>query len=179
MRKLLKALRIAFTVFRRALIEHEDMIFGKIDPITELGNLNAFNEYRYKLRFSYSLIYLDIDDFKKLNDSKGHDFGDQMLRFLGKSLKNITSFKGDSFRLHGDEFIVIIRNQYCFDVCDQIQKTISDYGYFTVSLGTLMHLSGPVTDNYLKIADSLMYKIKMNGKGTITIESMKNFKAIA
>lgn len=87
------------------------------DPLTQLANRRTFDEYlkqfasqasRYDWMFS--LVLLDIDNFKELNDTHGHAYGDEVLKQLSGELKSILRAGDIACRIGGDEFAVILAN---------------------------------------------------------------------
>lgn len=84
----------------------------KRDPLTGLGNRIAFDEYltslNRKSNIVFSVLNIDLDDFKSINDMFGHHEGDRVLRFFARQLEDVFEGKGTSIRLGGDEFIVLL-----------------------------------------------------------------------
>jgi len=84
----------------------------KIDPLTGLGNRLAYDEYlanlRRKSNLVLSVVNIDLDDFKSINDVYGHHEGDNVLRVFAQNLKAVFEGKGMPVRVGGDEFIVLI-----------------------------------------------------------------------
>ena len=85
---------------------------SKLDPLTGLGNRIAYDEYLISLRrksnIVLSVLNIDLDDFKGINDVFGHHEGDKVLRLFARQLEDVFDGKGVSIRLGGDEFIVLI-----------------------------------------------------------------------
>jgi len=85
---------------------------SKLDPLTGLGNRIAYDEYLISLRrknnIVLSVLNIDLDDFKGINDVFGHHEGDKVLRLFARQLEDVFEGKGVSIRLGGDEFIVLI-----------------------------------------------------------------------
>lgn len=83
----------------------------KLDPLTGLGNRLAYNEYLARVckksSIGLSVINIDLDDFKSINDVFGHHEGDKVLRFFARQLEYVFGGKGVAIRLGGDEFIVL------------------------------------------------------------------------
>lgn len=88
-----------------ALIQNSYFI-AYIDELTELPGRRALNEELSRLRGQYAIAMLDVDHFKKFNDTYGHDLGDQVLRMVASKLAKISG-GGKSFRYGGEEFCVI------------------------------------------------------------------------
>lgn len=84
----------------------------KLDPLTGLGNRIAYDEYltslHRKSNIVLSVVNIDLDDFKSINDAFGHHEGDKVLRIFANQLEDVFERKGVSIRLGGDEFIVLI-----------------------------------------------------------------------
>lgn len=133
--------------------------------------------------YSFSLMMLDLDDFKSVNDTYGHIKGDEMLSSLGRMLREDVR-KGDrSFRYGGEEFVVILPNTdmtitwmiaerfrkrfegegFAFEGKDAILKTISR----TLSIGIACYEEGITAEKLIKRADEAMYKAKMEGKNKV------------
>lgn len=85
---------------------------AKLDPLTGLGNRIAYDEYltslRRKSNIVLSVVNIDLDNFKSINDVFGHHEGDKVLRLFASHLEDVFEGKGVPIRLGGDEFIVLI-----------------------------------------------------------------------
>jgi len=86
------------------------------DELTGLMGRRALNEYMMGLGRGYTIAMLDVDHFKKFNDTYGHDVGDQVLRMVGKQIMEITG-GGKAFRYGGEEFTIVFPRK-------RIEKTI-------------------------------------------------------
>ena len=84
----------------------------KLDSLTGLGNRVTYDEYlanlQRKSRIVLSVVTIDLDNFKKINDEWGHQEGDQVLKIFAAQLKSVFDEKGVCVRLGGDEFVVLI-----------------------------------------------------------------------
>lgn len=155
-----------------------------IDFLTKTNNRKAYSEkieehislfYRYDTPFS--MLLLDIDDFKKVNDTYGHIVGDTVLVNLVNIIKS-TIRKNDSlFRVGGEEFIVIFSNTSLSEaknVSEYIRKNVE------ISLSTIKNLTITISIGLCEMtledtkksiydrADKLMYSSKHSGKNKIT-----------
>lgn len=152
------------------------------DDLTGLANRTLFMKElekglseAAKSKKELAILFIDLDRFKKVNDSLGHDVGDEMIHIVGERLKrNIR--KGDIVaRLGGDEFLVMMRNVEQYEdilaEAERILKILDDpiaiaehTLYSTASIGISRY---PVDDlsasNLLKYADTAMYKAKEEG----------------
>lgn len=83
------------------------------DALTGLGNRMAYDKYLESLKgnknIRLAVVYIDIDGFKSINDSLGHEVGDQTLKFFARQLDETFSKNGTAIRLGGDEFLVLMK----------------------------------------------------------------------
>lgn len=148
------------------------------DPLTGLHNRNYFNEIimnevartkRYGNAFS--IVLLDIDNFKWVNDNYGHVFGDKLLRDCAAIMTEALRASDIIVRYGGDEFLVIIPehdSSVCQEIIDRIRSRIdswnlayssADYS-LSVSAGCANFLPGREIMSVLKEADTRMYANK-------------------
>ncbi|WP_163193406.1 sensor domain-containing protein [Clostridium thermarum] len=154
------------------------------DPVTGLPNrimlAEIINEKIKKANESkskFSMIYIDLDNFKVINDSYGHSLGDKLLVEVSKRLKEINRNKINSFRLGGDEFIVLMEDIKDKEEVEQLSRYLHKVLASVICIdGKVFHIthsSGAViypdhgTDfnELLKNADTAMYKSKEAGRG--------------
>ena len=125
-----------------------------------------------------ALLYLDLDDFKHINDGLGHQYGDVLLKSISHALKRINGIENTCYRMGGDEFVIIIPpDSYprFENIVEDIKKIFSkpwflkdaDY-YCTMSMGivTFPDAGDSVTD-LIKKADIAMYEAKKTGKNRV------------
>ena len=88
---------------------------AKYDPLTGVGNRIAYDEYLANLQgksgFNFSVVNIDLDDFKSINDLYGHQEGDKVLKVFARNLEDAFEEEGVVIRLGGDEFIVLLRER--------------------------------------------------------------------
>ncbi len=121
-----------------------------------------------------SLMMLDIDYFKRVNDTYGHIFGDYILKTLADILTKIMKDKGYVGRFGGEEFIIILPNiamDEAYEIGENIRKEIENYAYeknckLTVSIG-LNQYKRQYSIEFMKETDDLLYKAKQNGRNRI------------
>lgn len=101
----------------------------KIDPLTGLGNRLAYDEYMaslsHKSKLVLSVVNIDLDDFKSINNLYGHHEGDKVLRAFASELKAVFDGVGLPIRVGGDEFIVWIRENNPA-IIEQYMATLTD-----------------------------------------------------
>ena len=153
------------------------------DPLTNLANRALFRERvdralskRSGAPGSVAVLFLDLDNFKTINDSKGHAAGDQLLFEVGRRLLSATRGCDTVARLGGDEFAILIDNVRvaadCVRVADRIQQSMQqpvqlDDAEVTVStsIGIVRDAGDETADDILRNADVAMYNAKQRGKG--------------
>lgn len=153
------------------------------DPLTGLANRSKFNFVLEKLvqrsayvRDEFAVLYLDLDGFKVINDTYGHDAGDEVLKVVAERMSSVTRHTDIIARLSGDEFVILINpaNQTVVTrVSEHLLKSICasiSYKGNTLSVGVsigvkLVGLNERDADRILKSADTAMYQAKKSGKG--------------
>ncbi|MBR3769051.1 MAG: bifunctional diguanylate cyclase/phosphodiesterase [Lachnospiraceae bacterium] len=124
------------------------------------------------------LLYLDLDDFKHINDGLGHQYGDVLLRSIAHSVQRVTGIADTCYRMGGDEFVIVIPPEY-YDNCDEIIEKIKDIFnkpwflkdadyYCTMSMGVVTFPDdGDNVEDLIKKADISMYDAKKRGKNRV------------
>ena len=90
------------------------------DELTGLSSRRAFNDALLRLRPPYAIAAVDIDHFKNINDTYGHDTGDQVLRLVAARLARVSG-GGQAFRVGGEEFTILFPNRRQPDVVDHLE----------------------------------------------------------
>ncbi len=153
------------------------------DQLTNLPNRRYFYDYMNKeiengLRYgaAFTLLFLDLDGFKAVNDTFGHDVGDLLLQLVGKNLKDMVRVGDFVARLGGDEFVILLSNvaddASSKKICDKIITTLSEPTSIkdhTVNIGVSIGVAyfpthGKTSNALVKSADNAMYVAKENGK---------------
>ena len=121
------------------------------------------------------VVFLDLDNFKQVNDGLGHQYGDVLLQEIAYSLQETDGIKNSCYRMGGDEFVIIVKPWY-FDkiteIVDKISKRFNDIWhimdvdyYCTMSMGIAVFPDqGKTVDELIKKADFAMYEAKKGGK---------------
>lgn len=173
---------IAFllAVVRQQLVREREQ--ATHDVLTGLQNRRAFLEkgnaevVRSK-RYGHQLavFFLDLDNFKSLNDTKGHDVGDEALRATARVLQKSLRTSDQVARLGGDEFAGILPEINYDSAVETVRKVHADInnallGFAPVkaSIGVACFEKVELTfSEMLKSADELMYEVKASGKGNV------------
>lgn len=174
---------LLISALRHSLQREKEM--SNTDYLTNVPNRKRFYEFaemelKRSLRYQHPLtvIYLDIDNFKTVNDTMGHGAGNTLLRLVAHTfVKNIRSVDMVA-RLGGDEFALLLpesgpesANDLIHKAMHKLEKAIKDDWPVTFSIGMVTFLEPPLTvDELLKHADDLMYSVKAAGKGAIRHE---------
>jgi diguanylate cyclase len=152
------------------------------DALTGIYNRRGFNQklmyYIEKLPCQFSLVMIDIDHFKRLNDTYGHLTGDKVLKFVASLIgKNI---KGSDYlaRFGGEEFVVILpktnlqnalcvaNNIRCYLASQKLYDSTENkqLGRLTLSMGVASYLKGDTTEKIIDRADKCLYEAKESGR---------------
>lgn len=132
-----------------------------------------------------AVLYLDLDDFKHINDGLGHQYGDVLLKAISTSLQRINGVENTCYRMGGDEFVVIVPHT-SYDRFEEIIENIrvvfnkpwylkgADY-YCTSSMGIVTFPEeGDTVQDLIKKADVAMYEAKKSGKNKLARYSDEN-----
>jgi len=130
-----------------------------------------------------SLLALDIDHFKKCNDSYGHLFGDKVIRAVARILKGNVKGRDVPARIGGEEFAVLLPETPLQGACvlaEHIRSTIATgrirrnngelVGNITLSIGVAHHRAGESLDTFLERADQALYAAKHGGRNRISVD---------
>ena len=91
------------------------------DELTTLPSRRAFNDALLRLQPPYSIAAVDIDHFKRFNDTYGHDTGDQVLRLVAAKLAQVTG-GGQAYRCGGEEFVILFPRKTTREVVDHLEQ---------------------------------------------------------
>jgi len=155
---------------------------GRLDPLTGAYNVRAFDERlteersRSK-RFGYglSLLYIDVDNFKQVNDTLGHQHGDKILKSIVSTVKATMRDIDSVARLGGDEFVALLpeANQTGATKCaERIVRALKDslIASVGVSIGVATFEKVPESNkDIIKAADEAMYRAKKAGRSRVMV----------
>ncbi len=150
------------------------------DPLTQLPNrallLDRIEQAMARERRTIALLFVDLDDFKVVNDTLGHAAGDALLTAVAARLRGCLRSADTAARIGGDEFALLLEEvvdpaegeRVANRVLDTMRRPFSLHGepvHVTVSVGLVVAAAGTVTvDELLRRADFAMYAAKRNGK---------------
>jgi len=152
------------------------------DPLTGAFNMRFMTDKleaemkRYKRTGScFSLVMMDIDHFKHVNDNFGHKAGDEVLKGLSKLIMERIRSTDIFCRWGGEEFILLLPDTEKADAvlfAENIRKEIAgtqmgEAGHVTASLGVTDCLAGETIDDIVKMVDNAMYKAKSEGRNCV------------
>lgn len=152
------------------------------DPLTRIFNRRRFLEIldrsiknMQRLNQSLSLVFFDIDHFKKINDTYGHNTGDDVLKALA-SLTSSTIRSSDVFaRWGGEEFLILIEAttlENAARMAEKLRKVIMDYEFpgvrqVTCSFGVTAYHYDESSEEFISRADSALYRAKESGRNRV------------
>ena len=165
-----------------------------LDELTELPARRALREKFQKMGGTYTVAMLDVDHFKKFNDSYGHDTGDAVLRMIATKMNRVTG-GGTCYRYGGEEFSIIFNGKDSEEAkhhLDELRETIASTPFIinrasrrksdnrsrpkkkkavkvTVSIGVADSMSGASSPwDVLKSADKALYRAKSKGRNRVS-----------
>lgn len=155
-------------------------LVASLDNLTNLLRRDPFIEAVNELidgKRKFALIIIDIDDFKSINDTYGHNIGDEILVKVSKIFKKIVKTNGFVSRLGGDEFAICYRykdEKELIELSDKLVNKIAKNKYkmnmrISVSVGIAKSEDGTSFEQLYVKADEALYESKKNGKNRYTI----------
>ncbi len=172
---------------RQRLEELQDMAMH--DPLTGIANrrfveisLAARLEELRRYNLSFSVMFIDVDNFKQMNDRYGHAAGDRVLRMISTTLANSLRTFDIIGRWGGEEFVALLVNiqpDDLFKLSDRLRRlveksrlTLDEGGKVgvTISIGATVARMLDTTDSLVERADKLMYESKRRGRNLVSME---------
>lgn len=155
------------------------------DSLTGLQNrraLELLTENPEELENTKSLIFLDIDQFKEINDKHGHIFGDEVIKAIANVISNTIDSEDKAYRYGGEEFVIVSQGATdCQNKCLQIKANIEKIRMlkdihsgneaitFTASIGVAPKEESKRVSQLIKDADSAMYHAKETGRNKVVL----------
>jgi diguanylate cyclase (GGDEF)-like protein/PAS domain S-box-containing protein len=159
-----------------------------LDPLTSLANrryleitLRSGLEELERYGWAFGILFIDVDNFKSVNDSYGHETGDEVLKMIAKSMTNCCRVFDTVGRWGGEEFVAIIMNVGKEDfriTAERFRQVIEhstltvgeDQIRVTVSIGATDAVPGDTIASLLQRADTLMYLSKQAGRNCVSFD---------
>ena len=163
---------------------------AETDALTGIANRRAFDQTlkqalgaAVRNRTALSLLLIDIDHFKKFNDTYGHSLGDQVLKVVARLLTHCVEDKGTPARYGGEEFAIILPRLDATEarkIAETIRVTISSkqianreggqtYGTITLSVGVAQYMANESIGSLIDRADEALYKAKSGGRNRVQL----------
>tara|TARA_R110002110_G_scaffold415858_1_gene658553 strand:+ start:6884 stop:7789 length:906 start_codon:yes stop_codon:yes gene_type:complete len=170
---------------KNALAHEQAIKLSITDPLTKLNNRQGFDialsrevEFSKRHRSNTSLLVIDLDNFKNINDTYGHLAGDAVLHQFADSLRELHRQTDMIFRYGGEEFTIILSHtaengamQVASRICQAIYETQFKYEGtvipVTVSIGVSTHQTTENSKSLFSRADSALYAAKSNGRNQV------------
>ncbi len=172
---------LLMATLRKSLRTQQDL--ARTDGLTGLYGRRAFEEtlqhdlaLAQRRKSALTLAYVDLDDFKALNDTHGHAQGDRVLRVVSRVLRGSIRETDTAARLGGDEFALVLPDtdsrgaqQVISKLARDLHEALeADTWTVTCSIGVVTFLaSARSPEQALATADELMYEVKRKGKGAV------------
>ena len=161
------------------------------DPLTGITNRRGFMKIIKTLQANAGgldnscLIAVDIDHFKKCNDTYGHLFGDKVIRNVAQILRKMIKGQDTAARIGGEEFVVFLPDtpvEGARKLAEHLRATVAagrishattgEIGKITISLGLTDYQPGDTIETYLARADKALYASKANGRDRVTVDAL-------
>jgi diguanylate cyclase (GGDEF)-like protein len=182
--------RLYSEIKTRKRLEEKMKHMATHDELTGLANrvllkdrINTAISFHKRQQLEIAVLFIDLDGFKIINDTHGHDVGDELLIKVADKLKCCVRQSDTVVRFGGDEFVLLLtglhnKNEAAY-IADKVLKLMQQPFELSAervnigcSIGIAMYPNDGVTDNdLLKIADTLMYRVKANGKNHYVFSS--------
>jgi len=194
--KRMSSIRKNLTTVKKQLLEANQSM--RLDHLTQAFNRKSFEEQCQKYhqlnqisKSPISMIMLDIDHFKKVNDNYGHDIGDFVLKECVRTLKEVFHRDEDFIaRLGGEEFAVLLPDYRAEDAMvkaedalQRVRKEVIVHSSheirFTVSMGVAQLFDHEGIEAWMKRADQALYLSKNTGRNKVTLSHLKKVSDVA
>ena len=154
------------------------------DPLTGIPNRRKLNETMEEWAGQnrlFSLVEIDIDHFKRINDTYGHQMGDEMLKTLVQVIQSVIREKDLCFRYGGEEFIVLFPDtaaSEAYSIAEKVRMAVENKMKIegksvTISLGiSQFPLQSASLEGLFKLADDALYRSKSEGRNRTTISGL-------
>ena len=185
---------IGKTVLKFSFADSVDMLFqGEIDKMINIDDLTGlvvkrrfdeefkrFVAVAHRNKTPLTMLMMDMDGVKKINDSYGHQFGAYSISETGKLIKEIISSKGLASRFGGDEFMAFLSGiplEESKQIAEKIRDGVEKYNYEkdgiklhpTICIGLAELVESEIAEDLLKRADAALYRAKNSGRNKVSV----------
>lgn len=158
------------------------------DELTNISNrryvdfqLSQLEQESREFGFHFGVLFMDIDHFKQVNDTYGHDVGDDILKLVANTIHSNLRREDTFGRYGGEEFVMLCRNitkENLFQLAEKLRIVVKNASlrynnknlHVTISIGGTVFSDTDTIDNVLKRADQNMYQAKQNGRNQTVIK---------
>lgn len=178
-------LAVAHLASRLKEEQDKEGVLARMDPLTSLPNRRAFLEVAEREssrtrrhKHSLTVAYIDLDNFKAVNDRHGHNEGDALLKLVAHTLRENIRETDCAARLGGDEFAILLpetdtegAKTYLEKLRSRLLRAMRSHNWpVTFSIGSITFSRFVAVEEMLQRADALMYKVKQGSKDAIAYE---------
>lgn len=158
------------------------MLMATKDPLTGVGNRRAMEAELDQVihatrrhQAASSLLIMDLDHFKSINDTYGHGVGDRVLMRFAELIQSRIRITDSLFRFGGEEFVILVQGQdlnASTELADQLRRNIEQEDFkldrrLTMSVGVAEYESTESRDSWLRRADKALFEAKQNGRNRV------------
>ncbi len=176
-----RSIQLHEEVRRRVQAEARLVVLATTDELTQLANRRAFfaraKELAAGTKSGATVAVLDLDEFKRVNDTKGHAAGDAELRRYGAVLHELVDGNGLAARLGGEEFGLILPHRdaaTALPFLEEMRQRLATSGHVTVSIGVADWPAGSSIDEALAGADAALYRAKQRGRNRVEVATAED-----
>ncbi|MCE5287140.1 MAG: GGDEF domain-containing protein [Pelosinus sp.] len=148
------------------------------DALTGLFNYRAYQEKMAVMQDRYILLIIDIDHFKKVNDTYGHEFGNNVLVHLANIIKNSIRYSDMAFRYGGEEFVIVLpgaTEEVGMRIAERLRVQVEEQQFYfeankitvTISIGVAVRQCGFSAQMVFEQADRALYIAKDSGRNRV------------
>ncbi len=174
---------LSYIIAKQYRIQHDRLQYlATVDPLTGAYNRRQMEQEMHfaveefaRSKIPMSLLLMDIDHFKKINDAYGHERGDHVLSSFSNMVLDCTRHIDRFFRYGGEEFLVLVKSAGVEDakqLAEKIRKSSEQTlsvpdGAITVSIGVAQIKSGESCEQWMARADAALYDAKNSGRNRV------------
>lgn len=167
-------------------LSHRDVLTGAFNRFFFQKRIEEEISWSERYQEPLSMMMLDLDYFKRINDTWGHPVGDLVLKELAQLIRGLIRKTDFLVRLGGEEFIIVMPQTNGDDVAraaEKIRILLEQHRYpivgqVTVSIGVAEHIEGETFDSWYGRVDGAMYQAKDNGRNCVKIADKQELRSV-